>query len=153
RPGSYRSDVRSPVADGHSWDIEIQSAKPGELIDVEGFPADSLPPGLEVRLIDREQSSTVNPMRPSGAFEPYRIISFRPGRPYRLTILAGSAAYVSDAVNRALELPARAVLDPSAPNPSQGLARIRFGLPRAGKVSLGVYDVAGQRVASLVESV
>ena len=36
-----------------------------------------------------------------------------------------------------------------SPNPSRGLAQIRFALPQAGQVSLGVYDIAGRLVRTL----
>lgn len=39
------------------------------------------------------------------------------------------------------------------PNPSPGTARIHFSLPRASPVRLAVYDVAGSRVATLVDRV
>jgi pimeloyl-ACP methyl ester carboxylesterase len=38
-----------------------------------------------------------------------------------------------------------------APNPVVGHAIIRFGLPRAGRISLSVFDVAGRRVATLLD--
>jgi hypothetical protein len=40
------------------------------------------------------------------------------------------------------------------PNPiAQGGATVRFGLPRATRVDVGVYDIAGRRVATLVQGV
>jgi hypothetical protein len=36
-------------------------------------------------------------------------------------------------------------------NPALGPARFRFGLPVAGRVQLSVYDLAGRRVATLVD--
>jgi alpha-tubulin suppressor-like RCC1 family protein len=36
-----------------------------------------------------------------------------------------------------------------SPNPSRGVAQIRFALPQAGPVSLGVYDVAGRLLRTL----
>jgi phosphatidylserine/phosphatidylglycerophosphate/cardiolipin synthase-like enzyme len=37
------------------------------------------------------------------------------------------------------------------PNPTRGLTVIRFALPAEGHVSLGIYDLSGRRVRSLVE--
>jgi hypothetical protein len=42
-------------------------------------------------------------------------------------------------------------LSPVAPNPVRGTGTVRFRLPRAGRVSLSVYDVRGRRVASLID--
>jgi hypothetical protein len=44
----------------------------------------------------------------------------------------------------------RAFLSRSYPNPASGAATIAFELPRAGDVSLRLYDVAGREVAVLV---
>jgi hypothetical protein len=42
-------------------------------------------------------------------------------------------------------------LYPNVPNPFGDATSVRFALPQAGPVSLTVYDVAGRRVASLVD--
>ena len=39
-----------------------------------------------------------------------------------------------------------------SPNPSRGLATIRFGLARAGEVHLELFDLAGRRVQTLISS-
>jgi hypothetical protein len=42
-------------------------------------------------------------------------------------------------------------LDPNRPNPFRGGTRIRFGVPRAMRVNVSVFDVHGRRVATLVD--
>jgi alpha-amylase len=42
-------------------------------------------------------------------------------------------------------------LAPPAPNPARGVVALRFTLPAAGRVRLAIYDVAGRRVAVLVD--
>jgi alpha-amylase len=42
-------------------------------------------------------------------------------------------------------------LAPPAPNPARGAVALRFTLPAAGRVRLAIYDVAGRRVAVLVD--
>jgi flagellar hook assembly protein FlgD len=46
--------------------------------------------------------------------------------------------------------PAGHALHPCSPNPSAGASTIRYDLPGAEEVRLGVYDVSGRRVRSLV---
>jgi hypothetical protein len=48
------------------------------------------------------------------------------------------------------ELPATVVLHPNYPNPFNPETTLSFELPTAGPVRLGVFDLAGQRVATLV---
>jgi hypothetical protein len=43
-------------------------------------------------------------------------------------------------------------LDPGYPNPFNGAARIRFSIPCADFVSVDVYNVAGEKIATLVRS-
>jgi len=47
-------------------------------------------------------------------------------------------------------LPAAYRLQPASPNPFRDRTTITFDLPRAGKASLVVYDLAGRRIATLV---
>lgn len=42
-------------------------------------------------------------------------------------------------------------LGSAVPNPSRSSVRVRFGLPRESRVSLGVYDVSGRRIRQLIE--
>ncbi len=48
--------------------------------------------------------------------------------------------------------PMDAILLQSRPNPAVGLAAISFSLSRPGRVSLGIYDLAGRRVRSLLDT-
>ncbi len=50
------------------------------------------------------------------------------------------------------ELPRAYALRQNYPNPFQGTTTIPFELPRAGKVSLRVYDLLGREVATLLEA-
>jgi len=164
RSGRYRRDVRGPGSAGQSWEIEVRSSAPGELVTLD--LADVIAPTneLAVSLIDREQGSSVDwssqsrsvassdvaGSLSSGAARTYRIVSLG-SRTYRLAILAGTPEYVAHAIGQALEIPRLVELDQNAPNPFSGMTRIRFGLPAPGPVTLEVFNVLGQRVASLLE--
>ena len=65
-------------------------------------------------------------------------------------MIAGTSAYVSGITSRALEIPRHVVLEPAVPNPFRAATGIRFGLPNEGSVTLEVYSVAGERVATLL---
>lgn len=68
------------------------------------------------------------------------------GTVYALGELTGVTATPDEALPRVLALRA-------SPNPSPGRTRIGFDLPRAGTVSLAVFDLAGRRVRTLVDEV
>jgi hypothetical protein len=161
RSGEYRRDLRGPGTAGETWELEVRSSTAADPVTLELSELVPASPEPAVRLIDREQGSLAEPMRaggtPSGAAaaDPdgdrsairYPLVSFGP-RPYRLAIVAGSEEYVANATKQALAIPARVTLDRNAPNPFRGATRIRFGLPRAERVTLEIYSVLGQRVAT-----
>jgi len=76
-----------------------------------------------------------------------RLLSNGATRPYRLVLLAGTPEYLARESGELMEVPHALTLEPSTPNPSPGPTRIRFGLPRAARVTLDTYDVRGARVA------
>ena len=81
----------------------------------------------------------------------YQLVSFGP-KPYRLTLLTGTAGFIARASEAALSIPLRFSVEPNAPNPFLRATRIRFGTPTAARVSAEVYSVSGQRVATLLDS-
>jgi hypothetical protein len=160
RAGSYRRDLRGPGSEGETWQIEVRSDAPGEPVTLELTEQVAAPPGLALRLIDLEQGSSLDwqrqqetPSDSTGAglegdrsVLRYGITSYG-GRPYRLSIVAGTEDYVTRSSQQWLVIPARLMLDPIAPNPFRLSARIRFGLPRAEPATLEIYNVLGGRVA------
>lgn len=47
-------------------------------------------------------------------------------------------------------LPVRLEFAPVSPSPSHGMAKLRYGLPRATRVDLEIFDVQGRRLSTLV---
>jgi hypothetical protein len=50
-------------------------------------------------------------------------------------------------------VPATFSLGAARPNPARERTEIRFGLPRESRVELGVYNIVGQKVATLASGV
>lgn len=161
RSGEFRRDLRAPGARGETWEIEVTSGARAELVRLAIEESASRPPGVFVRLIDREQGTVVEiegrnsreNRKTVGTEDDApnpRIVSLG-ARPYRLALVAGDEDYVSRAARSAAAVPARLALDPIAPNPVRAAARIGFGLPHRATVKLEVYSVLGQRVATLLD--
>jgi hypothetical protein len=74
---------------------------------------------------------------------------------YRPSLLNASLAQADlapeNTIEPALALPAAISFRGAVPNPFQGETDVHFSLPRAASVSLRVYNVAGQLVATLVD--
>jgi len=62
-----------------------------------------------------------------------------------------ASAYVGVAGGPTSALPGAYQLSGGRPNPMRGQAEISFALPKAGPVSIDVYNVAGQRVRNLAD--
>ena len=136
--GRYLTDIRPSYDDGAEWCFHLDAVGAARLSwsIVNGWPADFAavlitPSGRRVDLLaeDRVELSAAE------------TASDLPCRVY-----IGTTEWISG------EFEARAfTLRQSYPNPAAGLVRIDFALAEAATVELAVYDLAGRRVATLVD--
>lgn len=145
-PGQYRRDLRSPGEEGYEWDLELRTRTPAATIRLSGWKGAELASGLCLVILDLEQSVRLEIEQPE-----YEVLSFGPDRAYRLSLIAGTREYVDGRIPARLEAPTAVVLDPNAPNPFHSATRLRFGLPAVTTVSLLIYNVRGERVATLLD--
>ena len=152
---ALRHDLRGAPGAGHVWELEVSASEGGEPVTLDLLPETALPAGLTLKLIDREQQTeavagALGTAAPGSPLLSRRLLAFGPGKPYRLTLLAGSAEFVAG--EGATEPPpGRVQLDPTAPNPFRTATRVRFGLPVAGPARLDIFGLRGERVATLLD--
>lgn len=137
--------LRPSGKDGYTWDLEVRASE-GERGRVRGEiePRGALPPGFEYRLVDRETGRQI-PVE-GGVFT-VRLTDEQPTR--RLRLIVGSEAFAG-AQSEAIE-PERTGLRAVYPNPSKGAVSIDYHLKAAQRVRIGVYDLLGRRVRTLVD--
>jgi hypothetical protein len=130
-----------PLGSGVSQPLDVQAATPPAIFSV---ASGTLPPGVT--------------LSPSG------VLSGTPSAAgtWQVTILArdpnlcqGSHAYTMT-VLQTTDVPLdreRTVFLAATPNPARGAVTVDYALARAGPVTLGVYEVGGRRVRTLVDAV
>ena len=64
---------------------------------------------------------------------------------------AAPTRYTAVRAAQSADLPASFALAQNYPNPFNGNTGIHFALPVSGRIELAIYNIAGQRVATLAE--
>jgi len=142
------SDSRTAAA-GLSYDVRVGTSTHGG--QVVSLPADSLSGLRRVAQRGNAQADSCVIDLPGGVF--YFTVqaidaSFAGSAlPAWQTIVAGTLA--ADPVGDA---PVALAIHSISPNPVRHMARVAFDLPREVEVDLGVYDVTGRRVATLLRA-
>jgi hypothetical protein len=143
----YDADLRAP-AEGHVWNVEVTSQNEGEPVTLSLAREGPLPDGLRFRLEDPALGTADDLSADRG--QVIRVVS-RGSTPRRLRLLAGTPGWFAQREVGAMDAPSRFELEPSAPNPVRAGAAttIRFGLPQTARVTVEVFDLAGNRSAIL----
>jgi len=144
RRGRYATDYRPEVGEGLEFELVVQPAAGAETALVYWSGLENLPPGVGAVLLD-DADGARRELTPGGDY----LIELLPGEvERRLTLLVGYADWLQD---QTPATPRSLYLAQSYPNPSPGPLTIEFGVDESGPVELAVYDLAGRRVATLVD--
>jgi hypothetical protein len=136
------ADIR-PISDGATWHVHVESniaLGPGilRIPDV-----GSLPLGVHLRLFD-VSSGRSQDMRGKSDY------SFRVTGENHFALIAGTLDYVESAQNDLV--PVVSTVSAAYPNPFNASVAIDYQISEPGRVVLDIYNVAGQRVQSLVNA-
>ncbi|MCX7021737.1 MAG: FG-GAP-like repeat-containing protein [bacterium] len=144
RRGRYATDWRPTVGEGLEFRISVTPAA-GEGEALLSWPGmDDLPVWLDAVLLDTASGAEID----LGEAEDY-LVRFTPGEAAReLVLFVGGGDWIEDRLPNA---PRRTYLQQSYPNPARASVTIAFGLSADGPVELTVYDLAGRRVATLLD--
>jgi hypothetical protein len=143
----FSSDVRDIPVQGETWTFETKTANENPVaLTFEGLA--QVPSSFEVWLLDDYTKASQN-LR---ATSRYTIESPVPDQARSFRLIVGESDYVERALESAGARPATYELADIYPNPTPGGATIRYGLPKEQPVTLTVYNVLGQKVATLMEN-
>jgi len=139
-------DARPVNAEGTTWPFAVQTDAAGPVqLTVDGI--DQVPAPFEAWLLDTATKDTWDLRRTAQA----RLAVLSEGDERSMRLVVGTKTYVSGVLRDLEALPLTYALGAPYPNPSAGPVAFRIGLPQEERVTVQVYNILGQRVATLKE--
>lgn len=138
------ADYRSVRADGNSWPmiIENRSGKDGVLLT---WIAEDLPADIRAVLADLTKNRFLDLL----AETEYAVATATASR---FRVIAGSEEFVARETQKLKDLlPDKFALHRNYPNPFNPNTTIRFDVPGSAEVTLKVFNILGQEVATLID--
>ncbi len=143
---TYSTDARPHLIDGERWEFKVKS-NTNEEVSVLFDKLETVPPEFSVQLLDPSRNSVLD-LRIDNS---YRIADKTDEHPHRLVLLVGDDAYIEEHLAEYKKVPEEFSLAQNYPNPFNPSTTIQFGLPRAERLSLVVYDLLGREVITLID--
>ena len=141
----FSTDTRPEPDDGVIWPFEVTTTVRDKVhLRFEGF--DDVPPQFEVWLVD-DIVQTAQNLRQTPT---YAVAAGDATDPRPLRLVVGKPGFVKGELQASREIPTQFELFPNFPNPFNPSTTIKYAVPEATAVSLVVYNMLGQKVATLM---
>ncbi len=144
-PDIYTSDFRSVDGEGHTWKVRVYGDRSAASLTFKGISR--LPDEFEAYLLD-PKGNVYFELEDDEAYA-FGIgeESFR-----EFEVVIGPEAYLGEEISRFRPLPQNYDLSQNYPNPFNSGTFVSYELPKSCRVSIEIYNVLGQKVATPVDT-
>jgi hypothetical protein len=145
--GPYAADIRKSGILGFTWNMEVETRLKQTPVTLNAFLHQVMPEHWQIRMVDTQGEVAIDISQ-----NEYTFISDESVPNIRhFKVIAGPPEFVNQQVQEAMK-PVQFHLYQNYPNPFNPETTIRYTLPSGGKVILTVFNMLGQRVATLVNT-